>query len=185
MTGVGAPGTRPPDGWEKRMQVLVSAASRHGSTIEVAATIGSVLTAAGLSVHVLAPREVASVDGFDAAVIGSGIYLGRWLDPARKVLLRNRAGLERIPVWLFSSGPVGDPPQPADEPAEARRLVGLVGAREHRTFPGQVEWRRLGLGEKAMVTVVRAPEGDFRPWDEIEGWAREIAAALEATTATR
>jgi menaquinone-dependent protoporphyrinogen oxidase len=167
------------------MQVLVSAASRHGSTVEVAATIGSVLTNAGLTVHVLAPREVAGVEGFDAAIIGSGIYLGRWLDPARKVVVRNRAGLSKIPVWLFSSGPVGEPPQPVEEPREARRLVELVGAREHRTFPGQVEWRRLGLGEKAMATVVRSPQGDFRPWDEIEAWAREIAAALEDRTATR
>ena len=33
------------------------------------------------------------------------------------------------------------------------------------------------------MAAVRAPEGDFRPWDEIEAWADEIAAALEAQPA--
>jgi menaquinone-dependent protoporphyrinogen oxidase len=41
-----------------------------------------------------------------------------------------------------------------------------------------VDRKRLGFGEKAIMAAVRAPEGDFRPWPEIEAWARGIAAAL-------
>ena len=33
----------------------------------------------------------------------------------------------------------------------------------------------LGFGEKAIVLALRAPEGDFRDWDEIRGWAAEVA----------
>jgi hypothetical protein len=40
--------------------------------------------------------------------------------------------------------------------------------------------RDLGFGEKLVVAGVRAPYGDFRPWDEIVGWAGTIARALEA-----
>lgn len=160
------------------MKVLVSAASRHGATVELAANIGAALQAAGQDVFVVTPDEAQRVDGYEAAVIGSGVYVGRWLEPARDLVARHKVALSAIPVWLFSSGPVGDPPKPAEEPADAASLMALVGAREHRTFPGMVDKRRLGFGEKAMMAAVHAPEGDYRPWDQVEAWAREIAAAL-------
>lgn len=167
------------------MNVLVSAASRHGATIEVAATIGATLHAAGLDVFVVAPDEVESLDGYDAAVIGSAVYVGRWLEPARDLVERHKVALTGIPVWLFSSGPVGDPLKPAQDPADAASLAALVGARDHRTFAGNVDRRRLSLGERAMVAAVRAPEGDYRPWPEIEAWAAQIAAVLCSAAASR
>jgi menaquinone-dependent protoporphyrinogen oxidase len=162
------------------MKVLVSAASKHGATTEVAATIAAALTTAGVEGIVVAPAEVTSVDGFDAAVIGSGVYAGRWLEPAKDLLERHREALARIPVWLFSSGPIGDPPKPDDDPLDAAPLVALVGARGHRVFPGLIDRKRLGLGEKAILAAVRAPEGDFRPWAEIDAWARELAEELRS-----
>jgi menaquinone-dependent protoporphyrinogen oxidase len=164
------------------MKVLVSAASRHGATTEVAAAIAASLATAGLEAVVATPSDVASVEGFDAAVIGSGVYAGRWLEPARDLIERHRAALSAIPVWLFSSGPVGDPPKPDEDPLDVAPLVALVGARGHRVFPGMIEKRRLGLGEKAILAAVRAPEGDFRPWTLIEAWAGEIAAQLQPAT---
>lgn len=160
------------------MKVLVSAASKHGATTEVAATIAAALTSAGVEAVVVAPAEVTSVEGFDAAVIGSGVYAGRWLDPAKDLLARHREALSTIPVWLFSSGPIGDPPKPEEDPLDAAPMAALVGARGHRVFPGLIDKKRLGLGEKAILAAVRAQEGDFRPWPEIEAWARELAGAL-------
>jgi len=160
------------------MKVLVTAASRHGATTEVAASIGAILQAAGHEVHVLRPSDVTGLDGFDAAVVGSAVYIGRWLEPARDLVEREKVALCRIPVWLFSSGPIGDPPKPVEEPLDDSPLAALVGAREHRAFAGCVDRKRLGFGERAILAAVRAPEGDFRPWPEIEAWAREISAGL-------
>jgi menaquinone-dependent protoporphyrinogen oxidase len=165
------------------MLVLVTAASRHGSTTEIAATIGSVLAAAGHDVRIVAAADVDDITGFEAAVIGSCVYLGAWLETAREAVERNRVTLGRIPVWLFSSGPVGDPPRLAEEPQDAVRLAALVDARDHRLFAGRVEKGRLGFAERAAVAAIRAPEGDFRRWDEIEAWARDIAATLEGAGA--
>ena len=162
------------------MKVLVSAASRHGSTVEVAATIGAVLGAAGHEVYILAPEEITGFDGYDAAVIGSAVYVGRWIEPARELVERHKVALARIPVWLFSSGPVGDPPRPYEDPGDALALAAQVGARGHRSFSGLVDKRRLGIAERAMVAAVRVSEGDYRSWEDIEAWAREIAAALAA-----
>jgi menaquinone-dependent protoporphyrinogen oxidase len=161
------------------VKVLVSAASRHGATVEMAANIGAALQAAGHQVFVVAPDEVRRVDGYEAAVIGSGVYVGKWLEPARDLVGRHKVALSAIPVWLFSSGPIGDPPKPVEEPVDAAPLAALVGAREHRTFPGMVDKKRLGFGEKALMAAVHAPDGDYRPWDQVEAWALEIAAALD------
>jgi len=165
------------------MRVLVSAASRHGATTEVAERIAAVLASAGLQVTVAAPGDVADVRGFDGAVIGSGVYTGRWLTPARDLLARQRDALALMPVWLFSSGPVGEPPVPADDPADAAPMVALIGARGHRVFAGRMDRSRLGIGERAMVAMVRAPDGDFRPWPEVDAWARSIAQELQAASA--
>jgi menaquinone-dependent protoporphyrinogen oxidase len=51
-------------------------------------------------------------------------------------------------------------------------------ARGHRVFVGKLNPGDLGFGERLMAKVVKAPEGDFRDWDAIRAWAREIAAAL-------
>ena len=160
------------------MKLLVSAASRHGATTEVADAIAAALTAAGVDAVLIQPADVMTLDGFDGAVIGSAVYVGRWLEPARELVERHRDALTAIPVWLFSSGPVGDPPKPIEDPIDAPTMRALVGAREHRVIPGQIDKKRLGLGERAILAAVRAPEGDFRPWAEIDAWALEIAEAL-------
>ncbi len=161
------------------MRVLVSAASRHGATRQVAEALAAQLEASGLEPVVKAPDEVDRVEGFGAAVIGSGVYAGHWLRPAKDLLQRHRDALALMPVWLFSSGPVGDPPLPIEEPADAASMVALIGARGHRVFAGELDRGRLGMAEKLIVRAVRAQEGDFRPWAEIDAWATEIAAALE------
>lgn len=160
------------------MRVLVSAASRHGSTDEVARTIAEVLTESGLSAVVAAPETITSINGFDAAVIGSAVYFGKWVDTATTMVERHAASFDGRPVWLFSVGPLGDPPTPLGEPVGIRALVAATRAREHRLFTGRLDRSRLSFGEKLVARGVRAPEGDFRHWDEIRAWARDIAEAL-------
>ncbi len=82
------------------------------------------------------------------------------------------------PVWLFSSGPIGDPPKPEEDPVDVAGILRATKAREHRVFAGKLVKKQLSFGEKAMVLAFRAPEGDFRDWEEIKGWAVGIADAL-------
>jgi len=160
------------------MRVLVSAASRHGATSEIADAIGRTLAGAGMEVDVVPPDRVASLDGYDAVVLGSGVYMGRWLEPARTFAHRRTRELAARPLWLFSSGPIGTPPKPDEDPADVPEIAAECRAREHRRFPGRIERSRLGLGERAMASLVRARDGDDRPWTDIEAWAGEIARAL-------
>jgi menaquinone-dependent protoporphyrinogen oxidase len=48
----------------------------------------------------------------------------------------------------------------------------------HRLFAGKLDRRQLTFGDRAVVTAVRAPEGDFRDWEDVEAWASSIAETL-------
>jgi menaquinone-dependent protoporphyrinogen oxidase len=160
------------------MKVLVSAATRHGSTAEVAAEIARVLAADGLAVDVAAPDTVADLSGYDAVVIGSAVYYGRWLPTALDLIRRSQPALPALPVWLFSVGPIGARPPASGEIAFVDELVSRTKARGHRTFPGRLDRARLGWIERLIVTVMNAPSGDFRDWPAVRGWAHAIAADL-------
>jgi menaquinone-dependent protoporphyrinogen oxidase len=87
--------------------------------------------------------------------------------------------MRTMPVWLFSTGPVGDPLKPEAPPVDVAPMLELSGAQEHRLFGGRLDRHHLGFAEKAMVSMVGAADGDYRPWDEIEAWAGEIATTLK------
>lgn len=174
------------------MHVLVAYASRHGATQGIAERVAETLRASGLEVEALGVKEVKSLAGYDAFVIGSAAYMFHWEKDASSFVRRHREEIAAKPVWLFSSGPLGT--EPLDEqgrdqkvtaiPKEIPDLIGAVNAREHRVFFGAYEQGRkpVGLAERFVNRMPAArdalPHGDFRDWPEIEAWAREIAAEL-------
>jgi menaquinone-dependent protoporphyrinogen oxidase len=164
------------------MTVLVTAASRHDATIEVAHAIAVVLKRANIDVDERRPVEVMDLAAYDGVVLGSAIYAGHWLKPAKDLVERTSTRMRALPVWLFSTGPLGVPLKPEGEPTDVAAILKQSGARQHRTFGGRLDKRELGFGEKAVVRMVGAAEGDYRPWDEIEAWAGEIASTLNAAS---
>ena len=171
------------------MKVLVTAASKHGATRELAETIARVLEEHGVSTELVEMDEVDDLGSYDAYVVGSGIYLGNWLKEARRFIDARAPELGQRPTWLFASGSiVGDPPV-ADDPNALRaglveRLVETTNAREHKLFAGKLDLSKLGLLEKAAVRGAHASEGDYRDWGEIHRWAEEIAAQLRREQAS-
>lgn len=118
------------------------------------------------------------VDGFNAAVLGSAVYAGHWMREAKDLIERVQAGLVAIPVWTFSSGPLGDPPKPDEDPVDVADVLSACNTDQHMVFAGKLETATLGFGERALVKALRAPTGDFRDWDAIEPWAEGIATSL-------
>ncbi|WP_448612335.1 flavodoxin domain-containing protein [Geodermatophilus sp. URMC 60] len=113
-----------------RPRVLVTAASRHGSTHEIADALARGLQEAagdrGLTAATLHAENRPDPSAFDAVVLGSGVYGGSWLEPARELAHRHAAVLRARPLWLFSSGPIGEPPFPPDEPYDTATLTALL-----------------------------------------------------------
>lgn len=161
------------------MRVLVAAASRHESTLEVAAQIARVLRAAGHEVVALRVDDVADVSSYDAVVVGSAVYFGRWMRSAFSFVDGNRGALARVPLWLFSVGVLVDDAADAPPPPVVAELARRAGARDHHWFRGALAAERLGWSERLAVSLVRAPYGDFRDWTAVRSWAETIAHALD------
>jgi menaquinone-dependent protoporphyrinogen oxidase len=160
------------------MKVLVCAASKYGATGEIAQAVGEVLAGKGLEVTVVPPGQAGAMEEFDAVVLGSAVYMGQWMKPARELAERSAAALAARPVWLFSSGPVGEPAKPADNPVDVAKILEVTKARDHQIFTGKLVKKHLSFPDRAMASAIRAAEGDFRNWAEIKAWAAGIADTL-------
>lgn len=167
------------------MRVLVVHASQYGATKGIAERIAETLRHERLEVDVKAAEDVADAAtiAYDAYVVGSAIHAGHWLKDGVVFVRRHATEMARVPVWLFSSGPVGDAHvhQVQPDPNEVPELKLATGAREHVVFGGALSREAMATGGWLERTVSRfLPEGDFRDWGEIERWAHSIATALAA-----
>ena len=162
------------------MKVLVCAATKYGATGEIANAVADVLAENGLEVTVIPPEQAGAIEQFDAVVLGSAVYMGQWMKPARELVDRSAAALAARPVWLFSSGPVGEPAKPAENPVDVSEILQSTKARDHRVFTGRLVRKHLSFPDRAMASAIRAAEGDFRNWAEIRAWAAGIASALQS-----
>jgi menaquinone-dependent protoporphyrinogen oxidase len=164
------------------MRVLVAYATQYGATREIAAQIAQTLTDGGLDVALKQVDDAISVDSFDAFVIGSAIHAGHWLKPATEFVQRHKSVLAKHPVWLFSSGPLGDAvDKPQPDPKEVTKLLADIAVRGHVVFGGAFDRSSTingGWLERAVGRFI--PEGDFRDWADIEIWARGVAQEIEA-----
>ncbi|MCR6690309.1 flavodoxin domain-containing protein [Cellulomonas sp.] len=160
------------------MRVLVSVASRHGSTSEIGEVVAQVLREAGHTVDVTPPDDVERVMPYDAAVLGSSVYVGRLSASLRDLVQRQGAHLRLRPVWIFWSGPVAANPVSVSVPDDVAAMVDAVAAREAKCFVGALDKAALSLSERALVALVRAEDGDFRDFDAVRAWAVGIADEL-------
>ena len=163
------------------MRVLIVPASRHGGTAEMGRVMAATLRSRGLDVDVSQPEHMFDLSPYGAAIIGSGLYLGDWLGPARAFVDDHRDALRGLPCWLFSSGPLGDaaPEEPINEDL-VDYFLDWTGAQEHRLFGGRLELDRLSRTERYIARWVGAVDGDYRSMDEVEAWAASIADSLLA-----
>jgi menaquinone-dependent protoporphyrinogen oxidase len=184
------PGPARPGG-DHALRVLVSAASKYGATAGIAQAIAEVFTERGFSTSVLAPEAVHSIESYDAVVLGSAVYSGHWLDAAKDLVARSGHALATRPVWLFSSGPVGDPSSKlvqkmGEDPLDVAGVLAATKARGHRMFAGKLDRKNLGFAQRAALLAFRGLEGDFRDWPAIRAWAEGITHDLTgAATAKR
>jgi menaquinone-dependent protoporphyrinogen oxidase len=157
----------------------VAYATKHGSAAEICATIADVLRGAGLDAEVRPAGEVRSLGGYDAVVLGSGLYSATWLRDANRFLRVHRAAMEGLPVWLFSAGPLDRSADFDDIPMtpHVAEAVGGLPIRGHRTFGGRLV---PDAPEVASGIIATHRTGDFRDFDAIRAWAKGIAAALGA-----
>jgi menaquinone-dependent protoporphyrinogen oxidase len=171
-------------------KVLVSYASEHGSTAQIAQTIAKVLRDFHLDVSAKRIESVHELDDYDAIVLGSAIYQGDWLPQAEQFLESHQSALRQKALWLFSSGPtgIGDALNLVNGvliPPRLEALVASLQAREICVFHGKIDLRRLPPEDRAVIKAAELPRGDFRDWEAIKAWAKAIAQALTIHAITK
>jgi menaquinone-dependent protoporphyrinogen oxidase len=174
------PGTRDREGMSASAfpKLLVAYASKHGATAEIAAAIADEIRSSGLDADLIDAAEVRDLSPYCGLVLGSAVYMKHWQPSARRLLRRVERQLGERPLWIFSSGPVGDAEvdpkwcEPAGVISRAQRL----NLRDHVVFGGRVPQDPHNFVERAMLRDTPADLQDRRDFDEIREWARAVAA---------
>ena len=159
------------------MRVLVAWGSERGGTEGIARIVAEVLQREGLEVTLASAGDVRDPSAFDAAIVGGALYANRWHRHAHRFVARNVRALRRIPVWLFSSGPLDESADDGTIASTTRVavLADRIGAVEHVTFGGRLSPDAKGFPASAMA---KTHAGDWRNPEQVRAWATRIARAL-------
>src|SRR6266704_4855322 len=160
----------------KMNKILVTYATRAGSTAEVAASVAEVLSATGATVDVKPVTAVHEVKGYDAVVVGSAIRMGHWLPEAVEFVKANRESLSHIPTAYFLvSGFLQE-----DTPEMRRRVLAyldpvrkILEPTSIGLFAGKMDYSKMDWHDRSIAEAVSLSEGDWRNWEAIRGWARD------------
>jgi len=156
------------------MSILVTYGSTRGGTEGLARMVADGLGEEGFTVALLPPRQVKSLDGYDAVVVGGALYAFRWHRAAKRFVKHHAGELQKRPTYFFSSGPLDDSAAKGDiAPVKGvQALMDRVGARGHVTFGGRLSPDARGFPASAMAKNL---SGDWRDAGHVREWVRAIA----------
>jgi menaquinone-dependent protoporphyrinogen oxidase len=167
-------------------KILVTYASRNGSTAGVAEAIGKSLAESGAQVDVLPMQDVKDLSPYRAVVAGSAIQAAQWLPEAMQFVQAHRAELASKPFAAFlvcitlamKNGDYRDQVSAWLDPV--RRLVRPAST---GLFAGTLDISKVpSLGDRIKfrlsVKMGVWSEGDHRDWKAICAWAESLRPLL-------
>ncbi|HEX9075421.1 MAG TPA: flavodoxin domain-containing protein [Anaerolineae bacterium] len=168
-------------------KILVTYASRTGSTAEVAEAIGKTLGANGAQVDVVPMKDVKDLAQYSAVVAGSAIRKSKWLPEAEQFVRTHRAALAQKPFAEFTVCITL-----AMSSAEQYRAVvakwvepvrALVKPVSEGFFAGMLDFSKLPMNLdtlqlRAVVALHIFPSGDRRDWNAVRAWAEGLRPLL-------
>jgi len=162
---------------EKR--VLVTYASKYGSTGGVADAIGKELCDKGATADVVLIKNAGNISSYQGVVIGSAIYMGKWMSEAVDFVKQNRDVLRQVPVAYFLVCMTLSQPTEKNRAEVLAYMDPILKAVPEikpvgiGTFAGAIDYNNLSWLNKKILKSKGTPEGDFRDWNAIRAWARE------------
>ena len=162
-----------------KKKVLVTYASKYGSTGGVANAIGKELCSKGTTADVVLIKNAGSITSYQGVVIGSAIYMGKWMPEAVDFVKKNRDILRQVPVAYFLVCITMSPPTEKNRAKVLSYMDPILKAVPEvkpvviETFAGALDYNNLSWLNKKILKSKGSPEGDFRDWNAIRTWARE------------
>lgn len=169
--------------------ILVTYATRYGSTQEVAEAIAEKLRQTGLVVDIQPTQEVRNLGSYSAVVLGAPLYIGKWHKDAHQFLSTYFNTLTQRPIAIFALGPI------------SRNENEMQGSREQlkqelgrypwlkpvsvEMFVGKYDPKKLSFLHSVLTTLPASPlhnlaASDQRDWEAIRAWAGSIAAKFQS-----
>lgn len=168
-------------------KILITYATRTGSTAEIAGEIAKTLAARGESVDVLPVERVTGLSQYAAVVVGSAVRFGQWLPEAQKFVEAQSSALNRLPTAFFTVHGLnlGD-----DEASRTQRQAylapvrKLVQARSEAFFGGLIDLSKLKFFERVLAKAVKGAGAGRLDLDAVRRWTEtahaQLLAAVEA-----
>jgi len=162
-------------------KILIAYTTRMGSTAEIAQAIARALTAAGKSAEVAELKAVTTLAGYSAVVIGSPVYLAKVEKDVASFVAGHREALLKMPVTAFAVGiaPVDSRVGSVEDIlGKLRAALDPVKPVAVTVFAGRLDLSRMSFLQRTLTGAMKVLTGDFRDWDAIEKWAKELSAFL-------
>lgn len=165
-----------------KMKTLVVYGTKSGCTTGIAESIGATLAEGGMTVDVRPVDKAGDPSGYDAVVVGSGVRVGSWHAPVKEWVTANADTLKGLPVAFYTCClTLATDPEKVDEVrAYTDALVAESGVTpvDVGLFAGWNEPKSFSLIERTVMKVMKAPQGDFRDFDAVAAWAKDMAPRL-------
>lgn len=168
-------------------KVLITYATRTGSTVGIANEIGKNLSSKSFSVDIIPITEVNDISTYQAVVVGSAIQNHMWLPEAVDFIQEHQSALSQIPVAIFSvcmtlAMKNGERYRPdiLNWIAPVRQIVQPVS---EDIFAGVLDLSKIPPKErfKFLLSIFFGvwSEGEHRDWNAIRAWADRLETSLK------
>ena len=167
--------------------VLITYATRYGSTKEVAEKIAQIFINNGFNVDTLPCKKVETIEKYQFIVIGTPYYIGNMLKDAKNFLLKNQDILSRKPIAFFALGPIGNTEKELNDTQNQldKDLKQFSWFKPFSTvmFGGKYNPEKLHFLDKFLTLPPASPlhnlaANDARNWEDIKDWAEKLTATL-------
>lgn len=168
-------------------KVLIAYSTKYGSTQQVAESIAESMRAKYYSIDLLPARDVKTLDGYEAVILGTPIYAGQILGDTRKFITRFEARLKEIPSALFILAPLSNNPQEVlgvkAQYAVNQKKFPWYSPVDVQIFAGALDLKKLRFPDSLIKLYRSSPKNpmksqDNRDWKAIQSWAAKLPGIL-------
>ncbi len=180
------------------MNALIVYGTRYGATASTSEEIAKVLQGEGLNVKVINSKEekIKDISPYDLIIVGSGMQMGRWTGEAEDFLKRfqSQLGQKKVAIFVSSMKTVSEREGKSEDVAKTRKMALDDKITKYCLHPvavgffgGILDFNKMNIITRRTFGFIRpqlekdgfkeSPSGvyDLRDWEEIRGWAKELA----------